>query len=106
MQLNDFSPVWIDMCLEANNYCARVVALLAIKRFLASVCKNVVLHPIRVYARVAALLTCIELLSSILELMPLEIASLRAIIVTQLKAEFLPPPSFLLLLLNVSPCVV
>ena len=87
------------MCLELTSYCARVVTLLAGKRFLTSVCKNVVLHPIRVSARVAALLTCKELLSSILELMPLEIASLRAIIVTLLTQL----NSFLL---NVSPCVV
>ena len=79
------------MCLEATSYCARVVTMLAGKRFCASVCKKVILYPIRVPARVAALLTCKELLSSILELVPLEIASLRATIVTLLTAEFLPP---------------
>ena len=54
------------VCLEATSYCARVVTFLAGKRFRAIVWKKVILHPIRVSARVAALLTCKELLSSII----------------------------------------
>ena len=50
-----------------------------------------VLHPTRVSARVVALLTCNAFFSSMLELVPLQITSLRARIVTLLTSEFLPP---------------